>query len=133
MNKEPITLGFELEALSVSGITFDEVKQYAAVSGDQNPIHLDKALAKKAGLSGLPVQGMLLMAHLSSYVENWKGCGAINNLRTRFVSALIVDCDFTISARVVSILEDQQMVVLRISAKQDGNIICVGEAEVSVT
>lgn len=40
----------------------EEVEQYAVVSGDNNPIHLDIETAKQQGLSNKIVHGMLVAA-----------------------------------------------------------------------
>jgi acyl dehydratase len=40
----------------------DQPKRYAEVSGDHNPIHLDEATAKMAGLPGVILHGMCTMA-----------------------------------------------------------------------
>jgi acyl dehydratase len=40
----------------------DQTKRYAEASGDHNPIHLDEATAKMAGLPGVIVHGMCTMA-----------------------------------------------------------------------
>ena len=40
----------------------DQPKRYAEASGDHNPIHLDEATAKMAGLPGVILHGMCTMA-----------------------------------------------------------------------
>ena len=48
-------------------VTFstEQIATYAAASGDVNPIHLDDAYARSAGLPGLIVHGMLQMGILA--------------------------------------------------------------------
>jgi acyl dehydratase len=41
----------------------DQPARYAAVSGDDNPIHLDDAAARAAGLAGRVVHGMAVLAY----------------------------------------------------------------------
>jgi acyl dehydratase len=38
------------------------LKEYAAASGDSNPIHLDEQIAKASGLPGIIAHGMLIAA-----------------------------------------------------------------------
>lgn len=46
-------------------VVFDrtDLTRYAEASGDHNPIHRDPELAREAGLPGVVVHGMLLVAH----------------------------------------------------------------------
>jgi NAD(P)-dependent dehydrogenase (short-subunit alcohol dehydrogenase family)/acyl dehydratase/putative sterol carrier protein len=44
------------------GITEDQPGRYAAASGDENPIHLDPATARAAGLPGVIAHGLCTMA-----------------------------------------------------------------------
>lgn len=51
-------------------ITEEEVEQYAVVSGDNNPIHLDIEAAKQQGFSNKIVHGMLTSAKVLRMVSN---------------------------------------------------------------
>ncbi len=43
-------------------VTLDQATRYAAASGDDNPIHLDEATARQAGLPGVILHGLCTMA-----------------------------------------------------------------------
>jgi len=43
----------------------DQIKAYAEVSGDRNPIHLDETFARSVGLPGVIAHGMLQMGLLA--------------------------------------------------------------------
>jgi len=130
MMQTPIAVGHKLNAENVHGITQTEIENYAVVSGDRNPIHTDAAIVKDAGLEGVPVQGMLIMALVSKYLENWQLCNTIKKLDMRFVAPTISERDFTITARVVSVSEHQNGAILRIAVHQNDKLVCMGEAEV---
>jgi 3-hydroxybutyryl-CoA dehydratase len=51
-------------------ITEKDVEQYAVVSGDYNPIHLDLEAAKQQGFSNKIVHGMLTAAKVLSVILN---------------------------------------------------------------
>jgi 3-hydroxybutyryl-CoA dehydratase len=51
-------------------ITEKEVEQYAFVSGDYNPIHLDIEAARQQGFSNKIVHGMLTAAKVLSVISN---------------------------------------------------------------
>jgi acyl dehydratase len=58
---------------------------YAAASGDHNPIHWNERFAREVGLDGVIAHGMLSMAAVIAPVVEWLGDpGAINDYRTRF-------------------------------------------------
>jgi acyl dehydratase len=54
----------ELEPLSVT-FSAEQIAEYAAASGDRNPIHLDDQFARSVGLPGIIAHGMLQMGLLA--------------------------------------------------------------------
>lgn len=46
----------------------DQTFRYAEASGDRNPIHVDKNVAKMAGLAGIVVHGLCTMAYASKVI-----------------------------------------------------------------
>lgn len=64
---------------------------YAAASGDHNPIHWSERFAKEVGLDGVIAHGMLSMAVVISPIAEWLGDpGAIVDYRTRFSAPVLV-------------------------------------------
>jgi 3-hydroxybutyryl-CoA dehydratase len=51
-------------------ITEKDVEQYAVVSGDHNPIHLDLEAAKQQGFTNKIAHGMLTVAKVLSVLSN---------------------------------------------------------------
>lgn len=59
-------------------ITLDSVLEYSKVSGDKNPIHLDKEYASKTLFGRRIVHGALLVGYISSVIANdYPGKGSI--------------------------------------------------------
>ena len=59
-------------------VTEDMVNNFALVSGDKNPIHLDNEYAKNTKFGGRIVHGMLLASFISKIVaNNYPGEGSI--------------------------------------------------------
>jgi acyl dehydratase len=54
--------GDEIRAQDFGPFTREALARYAAVSGDDNPLHLDPNAARAAGLAGPPVHGMLMLS-----------------------------------------------------------------------
>ncbi|MER2088826.1 MAG: MaoC family dehydratase [Sporosarcina sp.] len=51
-------------------VTQQDIENYAEVSGDHNPIHLDEEQAKNHGFSGRIAHGMLIMGKVWSKVSS---------------------------------------------------------------
>jgi acyl dehydratase len=51
------------------GITRDLLKQYAKASGDTNPIHINDAVAKAAGLKGVIAHGLFSLGFITKLFE----------------------------------------------------------------
>ncbi len=64
---------------------------YAAASGDHNPIHWSERFATEVGLDGVIAHGMLSMALVIAPIADWLGDpGAIVDYRTRFSAPVLV-------------------------------------------
>jgi acyl dehydratase len=64
---------------------------YANASGDQNPIHQDRAFAESVGLPGIIAHGMWTMGASGTVVAEWVGdAGRIVEFRTRFTAMVPV-------------------------------------------
>jgi acyl dehydratase len=72
-NFHTLTAGTPLEPLVKPAITREQLAAYADASGDHNPIHLNDAAARLAGLDGVIAHGMLSMGFLGQYVTSWMG------------------------------------------------------------
>jgi acyl dehydratase len=70
----------------------DQTYRYAEASGDRNPIHVDEAVAKMAGLPGIIVHGLCTMAFTSKVAID-KLCAGdparLRRLRVRFSRPVI--------------------------------------------
>ena len=70
-----MNVGQELAPLA-RVVTREDIRAYANVSGDRNPLHLDDDMARAAGFDGLIAHGMFTMAHMATCVVAWGGDGA---------------------------------------------------------
>ncbi|MEV7010063.1 MaoC/PaaZ C-terminal domain-containing protein [Streptosporangium sp. NPDC051022] len=84
-------------------ITADDVRRYAAASGDHNPIHLDEGFARAAGLPGRIAHGMLEMGLVATAAARWAGSAEkIRRISCRFAGMLVVGDTLSIRGTVVS-------------------------------
>ena len=81
----------------------DELRRYALVSGDDNPIHLDPELARRAGLPAPPVHGMLLMSRLLPALAIWRPDLKIVRLSNKFLRPIFVNETGEFSGRIAQV------------------------------
>jgi acyl dehydratase len=80
-----VKVGQELPPLVKGPVTKDNLKAYAAASGDPNPMHTDEEFAKNAGYAGVFAHGMLSMGWLGHFLVQAGGPNAVRKFKTRFV------------------------------------------------
>jgi acyl dehydratase len=95
------------------------VRGFAAAMRDHNPIHLDAAAARKAGLSGPIVHGMLILARMEAAL----GAPA-SEFSVRFVQPLPVGAELSVETRPLP--GGRTRVIAR---NGEGGILAVGEAK----
>jgi acyl dehydratase len=115
--------------------TESEVEQFAKISLDDNPIHLDREYAKST-VFGQPVVHGILVASLLSGLMGGKfpGHGTVYLGQTlRFMAPVYVDEEVEALVEVVKIREDKPIITLKTQCvKNDGTIALEGEAVVKV-
>ncbi len=120
------------------GITRDLLKQYAKASGDTNPIHINEAVAERAGLKGVIAHGLLSFGFISKLFEDFLEHGKYGNFIDIGVQMLgMVRCgDLLITEATVNKIEGKrvhfdvkQTTITNVDVKDnDGNIVKQFEA-----
>ncbi len=75
--------------------------RYADVSGDDNPLHLDDALARSLGLPASPVHGMKLLAAFEPMLAAWRSDLALRRLSGKFIQPVFRGEKVVLSGRVL--------------------------------
>ncbi len=110
--------GDELGPRSFGPFDQDRLVRYAAISGDDNPLHLDAQVAMAAGLAAPPVHGMLILSCFEPALLAWRGNIAIAGLSAKFLRPILAGEGVSISGRVVrSALAPRPELVLRLIAR----------------
>jgi acyl dehydratase len=84
LDPRTVAVGQDLPPLVKGPITKDDLKRYAAASGDPNPMHTDEEFAKNAGYPGVFAHGMLSMGYLGEFLVQAGGVGSVRRFRSRF-------------------------------------------------
>jgi acyl dehydratase len=88
--RSEVTVGDSFGPVSVP-VTPATLVAYANASGDQNPIHQDRAFAESVGLPGIIAHGMWTMGASGTVVADWVGdAGRVLEFRTRFTAMVPV-------------------------------------------
>ncbi|WP_301109312.1 MaoC/PaaZ C-terminal domain-containing protein [Sporosarcina sp.] len=129
---EELTVDQKLEPMVKPPITKVQIAQYAGASSDFNPLHLDDDFAKKIGLDGVIVHGMLVMAFLGEYVMKIAGNEAwLANFKMRFGKMTVPGDEIRCSGAVARTYEEQgkRCIALELTAeKVSGEIVGAGSA-----
>lgn len=96
-------LGDKFAAQSFGPCSLDDLRRYAFASGDDNPIHLDPDLARRAGLAAPPVHGMLLMSQFEPALARWRPDLRLVRLSGKFLRPIFAGETAGLSGRVVQI------------------------------
>ncbi|UCH44771.1 MAG: MaoC family dehydratase [Nitrospiraceae bacterium] len=116
--------------------TEEDVLQFANISADTNPIHLDKNFAADSVFGQRVVHGMLIASLFSALVGvKLPGEGTIYlGQSLNFKAPVFIDEQVTASVEIVKIREDKPIVTLRtLCINSEGRTVVDGEAVVKVT
>jgi acyl dehydratase len=133
---DQIVVGAELPLRDFQ-LSRGDLVNYAGVSGDNNPIHWDTAIARLAGLPDVVAHGMLTMGMGAGFVSAWTGDpGAVTRFGVRLSQAAVVDATdggaIEFAGKVKSVDSETRSAVIAIVAKSRGRKI-FGLATTEVT
>lgn len=119
-------------------VTQENINQYAAASGDFNPIHIDEEFARKTPLGGTIAHGMLVLAYISQLMTDAFGRRWVDGgkLSVRFKAPAYPGDILTISGKISKIekIDDQTLVKCEVlCTNQNGETVITGETKVGVS
>jgi enoyl-CoA hydratase len=120
----------------VKAFTEGEVEQFAKISFDDNPVHLNKEYAENTIFGQRIVHGLLVTSLFSGLIGGkLPGHGSVYlGQSIRFKSPVFINEKVEASVEVVKVREDKPIVTLRtLCLKSDGTIAIEGEAVVKVS
>lgn len=105
------------------------VRRYCVASGDDNPLHLDPAIARAAGFAGPIVPGMMLLGLCERAIRAWYADAAVLRLAGRFLHPVVTPAHVAVTGRVAQVADAGTRVVLRMFVGTAGVApACVAEA-----
>jgi acyl dehydratase len=125
-----LKVGGEHSATVVENLTRTQIVQYAAGSGDFNPIHHDEQFATKvAGYPSVFAHGMLSMALTGKMLTDWLGDGVLRHFGVRFVKQVFPGD--SLSAKAIVTRVDAQSGIVEfdlVTTNQRGEPVVTGSA-----
>ena len=115
-------------------VSEQDVIDFARVSGDYNPLHMDEDYAKTTQFKGRIAHGALSASYISAILgTDLPGPGAVfMELNLKFVRPVRIGDMVTSSAEVIEMVERGYRVRLAVKGEVDGKIVMKGEALVMV-
>ncbi|GAC1396575.1 MAG: MaoC family dehydratase [Vulcanimicrobiaceae bacterium] len=117
-------------------VTAAVVEAFAAVSTDDNPLHLDEAYAATTRFGKRVAHGMLAAAYISAMMgTQFPGPGTIYMSQSlKFVRPVFLDDVLEVVATVTDFREDDQVLTIAtVVSNQDGKVVVSGEARCLVS
>ena len=113
-----VEFGEDLPAF-VPDTSLETVKTFAALVGWGGPRFSDHEAARKEGLPGAMVPGILSQGYLVAMIHNWAPDAEINTIDTVFRAPVIADDKHQITGVVTDIDEDQRLVEIDITVTNE--------------
>jgi len=113
--------------------TDEDVRGFASISGDQNPVHLDDAHAATTRFGKRIVHGMLTASLISAVIGNdLPGEGTIYLSQTlQFKAPVYIGDTITATVEVTRFREEKRIATLStVCTNHEGTVVITGEAVV---
>lgn len=127
-------MGFKVgdKVQSSMEITEKTVQQFAEMSGDFNPIHMDENYAKTTRFGKRIAHGMISGALISRTLATELGPGGIYLAQTmRFLNPVFIGDTITAFLSVTNVREEKGIAIVETIVRNQKNEICVkGEATI---
>jgi 3-hydroxybutyryl-CoA dehydratase len=123
-----------MEASYVRRITDEDIRAFAAVSGDSNPIHLDEAFAAQSMFKGRIAHGILAASFISKVIGmQLPGPGSIYMSQSlNFRAPVRIGDEVTATVTVAELVPEKKRAVLTTHCSVAGKAVLEGEALVKV-
>ncbi len=133
--------GLFLEDLSIGQaaelartVTGADIEAFAAVTGDNNPVHLDEAYASTTRFGQRIAHGMLSAGYISAVLgTQLPGPGAVYlSQALRFRRPVMIGDTVVARAEITVIDSDRARITLKTTCSVAGKVVADGEAEIMV-
>lgn len=121
MNEEQKTIVLE------RALTQDDFNAFAALSGDDNPIHVDPDFSARTSFGRTVSHGMLLYTVLRGLADGFAPGARQLSQTLKFPAPAFADEPIRFEARIINDAAAQRTVAMRATRRHDGACVCEGE------
>ena len=113
-------------------LTQEDVRKFAEVTGDDNPLHLDEEYARTTRFGEPVVHGVLLLGIISKVLgHDFPGAGSVAvSISCRFLRPVPVGSEIKVEIKIAEKLEKRKLVKGRVYIYYDDGIALGGEATI---
>lgn len=113
-------------------VTDEDVRSFAQITGDFNPVHVDEEAAAKSRFGGRIAHGMLSAGLVSAAIANQlPGPGSIYLAQTlRFTAPVRLDDTITVRLTITELLSKKRLKLSTVCVNQNGETVLDGEATI---
>ncbi len=110
-------------------LSADDVKMFAKLTGDDNPIHIDEEYAQSTRFGKPIVHGVLLLGIISKVLGcDFPGHGSIAvGISVRFLRPVPVGSEVTVEVKISEKIDKRKHVKARVYVYHEGRIAVGGE------
>ena len=115
-------------------ITFEDIKKFADVSGDFNPVHLEEEFAKNTIFKGRIAHGFLTASFISTIIATeLPGPGSIYLKQSlKFLAPVYINEKILVKVRIVEVNIEKSKVKLSTECFKNKTLVLTGEAEILI-
>lgn len=123
-----------MESTIEKTVTIEDIKRFAEVSGDFNPVHLDEEFAKKTIFKGRIAHGFLIASFISTIIATeLPGPGSIYLKQSlKFLAPVYIDEKILVKVRIIEINIEKSKVKLITECFKNKTLVLTGEAEILI-
>ena len=115
-------------------VTLEDIKKFADVSGDFNPVHLDEEFAKKTFFKGRIAHGFLTASFISTIIATkLPGPGSIYLKQSlKFLAPVYINEKILIKVSILEVNIEKSKVKLSTECFKNKTLVLTGEAEILI-
>ena len=123
-----------MESTTEKTVTIEDIKRFAEVSGDFNPVHLDEEFAKKTIFKSRIAHGFLTASFISTIIASeLPGPGSIYLKQSlKFLAPVYINEKILVKVRIIEINIQKSKVKLITECFKNKTLVLTGEAEILV-
>ncbi len=111
-------------------VTAADVRTFAELTGDDNPIHVDEEYARNSRFGRPVVHGVLLLGIISKVLgKDFPGYGSVAvAISCKFLRPVLVGSTVTVEVKVAEKLEARKHIRMKVYGYVDSKMVLGGEA-----